>query len=120
MAGNVLGAGAREGGIGMDNYVIEMVGERRADGSVMITSPKLPMFSAVGENERAAFDTAVRILREYLSANVPEFVDLTISRPTDEIITWTSTGEVRSSVLPAHVIAVTKGRPHGQSGSANS
>jgi len=101
-------------------YLIEMKGERRSDGSVIFKSPDLPMFSAVGKNEAEAMASAIEILRDYLAANVPDFVQLRVVPPATGIISWATAGETTSSVLPAHVIATMRGRIHATSGSADS
>jgi hypothetical protein len=104
----------------MNEYLIEMVGEKRSDGSVLISSPELPMFSAIGENEKRALEIALRVLEEYLAANVPDFVQLRVVPPASEIISWSTTSDSSSSMLPAHVIATMKGRVHATSGSTDS
>jgi len=120
MTNTVLEAKSGREGAEMDEYIIEMKGEKRADGSVFISSPDLPMFSAIGHDEKDALDTALRILKDYLKANVPEFVQLRVVRPGNEIISWSAASDSSSSVLPAHVIATMRGRVHETSGSRNS
>ncbi|TFH44608.1 MAG: hypothetical protein E4H01_10735 [Lysobacterales bacterium] len=60
----------------MDEFSLELTGEHRDDGSVCIRSRDLPMFCIVGDSEQSALDVAMQVLPEYLTANVPEFVDL--------------------------------------------
>lgn len=91
-------------------YHITLQGERRADGSVFIKSPELPLFSVVGDNEQDALSNALRILPEYLRANVPDYVDLREIQSASEMFS----AAVPSDALAAHVIA-TVGKERGKS-----
>jgi hypothetical protein len=86
----------------MDEYAIELVGEKRDDGSVCVRSKDLPAFCVVGDSDRNALDIALELLPTYLKANVPEFVDL---RPIPSVKELTK--PEGASLLPAHVIART-------------
>lgn len=92
----------------MHEYCIELIGKRRSDGTVCITSNDIPLFSVVGDSEEGALELALRLLPHYLKANVPEFVEL---RPVGNASQLFSNRSV--DVLPAHVIARTE---KGQSG----
>jgi hypothetical protein len=96
-------------------FGIELVGDRREDGSVCVCSPDLPLFCVVGDDERDAFATAMKLLPEYLKANVPEFVELRTIKSARELLSPRV-----DSILPAHVIATTtKGRVNAAAGSSN-
>ncbi|MDB5441247.1 MAG: hypothetical protein JWM33_3674 [Caulobacteraceae bacterium] len=81
-------------------YFISLESETRSDGSVLIRSPDLPLFSVIGENERIAYTLAMELLPEYLRMNVPDFVDL---RPVPSATTIFS--HRAGNLLPAHIIA---------------
>jgi hypothetical protein len=85
----------------LDAISITLLGEARSDGSVLVRSPDLPLFSAVGGCEREALDNAMSMLGPYLAANVPDYVDLRKLRPAPQALG----GEELESLLPAHVIA---------------
>jgi len=94
-----------------DQYLIELNGERRDDGTVFIVSPDLPLFSVIGHNEQAAIDHAMKVLPEYLKANVPDFVELRELHHAQRALGILT--EKAASPLPAHVIAtITKARDH--------
>jgi hypothetical protein len=84
----------------MKEYYIELTGTSREDGSVLLFSDDLPMFSVIGRDAQGALDLALEILPEYLSANVPEFVDIRTVPSGKQLI-----GDESSGVLPAHMIA---------------
>lgn len=96
----------------MAEFLIEMRGVTRSDGSVFVTSPELPMFSVIGKSEQEAFDLAIAKLNDYLEHNVPEFVELRVVPAGTNIIPHRSSSDSSSPVLPAHVIATTRGRVH--------
>lgn len=50
---------------------IPLASEKRSDGSYSITSPLVPMFHAVGEDEPTALNNAVEILKGHLERNYP-------------------------------------------------
>ncbi|MCB2060060.1 MAG: hypothetical protein R3E09_02500 [Novosphingobium sp.] len=83
----------------LDAIAITLQGEKRSDGSVFISSPELPMFSAVGCDEKDALDNAVNLLVPYLEANVPDYVDLKRLRGAAD------TQSHADFCLPAHIIA---------------
>lgn len=86
----------------MTEFCIQLIGDRRSDGSVCVSSNDLPMFCVVGEDDRTALGLALSLLPEYLKANVPEFVDL---RAVHNATAFFSSKE--EQVLPTHVIART-------------
>lgn len=83
---------------------ITLIGRERADGSVFIESPDLPMFTAVGKDEESALNVAMSILPEYLRRNVPDYVELelTSARSAYQALAGTE------RCLPAHIIATAK------------
>lgn len=91
----------------MDELAIKLIGEHRPDGSVCVSSPDLPLFCVVGKNEAAALDLAMKILPEYLKANVPQFVSLRPIASARKAIKPASPES--AGILPAHIIALTKG-----------
>jgi hypothetical protein len=91
----------------MDAICITLLGEERSDGSVFVKSPDLPVFSAVGGDERVAFDNAMALLGPYLQANVPDYVDL--RRLSGSL------HEGDEPLLPAHIIACRGGDRAGHS-----
>lgn len=83
-----------------NQYFIELKGEIREDGSVFVCSPDLPLFSVIGASEQDAFNNAMKILPEYLRANVPDFVELRAVSRAGQLFS-----PKHASALPAHVIA---------------
>ena len=86
----------------MSEYVIELNGQHRADGSFFITSSDLPMFSIVGASVDEAINLVKSLLPEYLRANVPSFVELREISSATEIISKRS-----APAFPVHYIART-------------
>ncbi len=100
----------------MKEYCIELTGTAREDGSVVMTSQDLPMFSVVGSDEKNALAVALQILPEYLRANVPQFVDIRPVANVGELM-----GKRHAVRSPTHVIATfDRGNDaHGRSVGAN-
>jgi hypothetical protein len=91
----------------MDELAIKLIGEHRPDGSVCVSSPDLPLFCIIGANESDALDLAMKILPEYLKANVPQFVAL---KPIPSAMKAISpVPSENTGILPAHIIALRKG-----------
>jgi predicted RNase H-like HicB family nuclease len=88
----------------VDALSITLEGTQRADGSIFVCSPDLPIFAAVGESEQAALNNALDLLIPYLEANYPDYVDLKRVRRA---------GPEEESYLPAHVIAYRGGENAG-------
>jgi hypothetical protein len=83
-------------------FVIQLNQRIREDGSVLVTSPHLPLFSALGADQSDAYAVAMELLPKYLKANVPEFVDLRPVPTVDNLLL----GKGGYSV-PAYVLART-------------
>jgi hypothetical protein len=81
---------------------VELTGERRGDGSVLIRSDDLPMFCVVGDDEQSALDTAMAVLPEYLRLNVPDYVNVRQIPSALEVISH------HKRILPAHIVAWAK------------
>lgn len=89
----------------MSEVFIELVAETRSDGVVSVKSDDLPLFNVLGSDEEDALNNAMALLPEYLSQNVPEFVELRTVRSAKDVVTKQSGG-----AFPAHLIAtMTKG-----------
>lgn len=66
-------------------FIVKLDHECRADGSVLIFSEELPLFSVVGKDAADAIDLMLDVLPEYLQANVPEFVKLRPATSIDSV-----------------------------------
>lgn len=89
-----------------DGSVLELMirlnAETRSDGSVFVESPDLPLFTAIGRNQKEAHELVMKLLPEYLRLNVPDFVDIrSIKSATTRIIS----GKQEEHLLPAALIA---------------
>jgi hypothetical protein len=67
-------------------FIVSLDHCERSDGSVMITSGDLPLFSVVGKNASEALTLVLELLPEYLTANVPEFVKLRQASSIDSVM----------------------------------
>lgn len=95
----------------METYGIDLIGERHGDGSVSITSPDLPLFCVIGKNSRDALEIAMKVLPEYLKANVPDFVELRTIPSATELF-----GAKKVDAVREHLIAITAKRDHAGAG----
>ncbi len=66
-------------------FIVKLDHERREDGSVIIFSDELPLFSVVGRDEGDAIELMLDVLPEYLQANVPHFVKLRPATSIDSV-----------------------------------
>lgn len=90
-------------------FIVKLDPKFREDGSVLICSQDLPLFSVVGRDREDALDLVLDLLPEYLRANVPEFVKL---RPASSIDSVTLKKDASS--LPIYMIAELGGEALGQ------
>lgn len=81
--------------------VIRLEGEVRADGSVYVTCPDLPLFHVLAPSEDEAEEFVLQVLREYISRNVPGEVTLRKSEPAESLFD----GHKKFPTIPSHVIA---------------
>ena len=81
--------------------VIELVGEEREDGSVLVHSPNLPLFVAVAPDTDSVLRIVLPILKEHLEQNLGGSVELV--RVHEE--SQQKLGPPASRAVPAHVIA---------------
>jgi hypothetical protein len=86
----------------VSEYIINLAATTRSDGSVIVQSADLPLFSVVGDDEKAAYAIVMKLLPEYLRLNVPDFVDLRTVQSATTIFS-----KKEGQLLPASMIART-------------
>lgn len=67
-------------------FIVKLENRVREDGSVIIFSSELPLFSVVGKDVHDALALMLETLPEYLRANVPEFVTLRPAPSIDSVL----------------------------------
>jgi len=94
-------------------FIIQLDHRTREDGSVLITSPHLPLFAVVGDDAQSAHQLAMELMPEYLKANVPDFVDLRPVETVDNLLLGRGTHSVPAFVLAR--MGEQRGQPVGRS-----
>lgn len=81
-------------------YRINLVGKRRSDGSLFITSPNMAFFSAVLPD--GSWDDVLSHLREFIEINFGRVSDLRLIHDASEL----TQGDVEAAdIPPAYVVA---------------
>lgn len=83
-----------------EEFRIELTGSRRADGSMFVTSPSLPMFSAILEDAR--WEGVKAFLKEFLEANFGRVKELRLIRDASELML---DNDSIPAIPPAYVVA---------------
>jgi hypothetical protein len=81
-------------------YKIELIGKRRADGSLFVTSPNLGPFSAVLPNGR--WEDVLVYLKKFLEVNIGRVIELRLIHDASELV---SDSEELPEIPPAYVVA---------------
>ncbi|WP_131522930.1 hypothetical protein [Nitrobacter sp. Nb-311A] len=81
-------------------YKIELVGKRRSDGSLFVTSPNLGPFSAVLRTGR--WEDVIGFLKKFLEVNIGRVVELRLIHDASELV---SDSEELPEIPPAYVVA---------------
>lgn len=102
----------KRGPFEMREIVIRLEGEIRADNSVLLKCPELPMFSVVGSSEEDAVDLAVAMLPMYLEANFGVIDEIRRAGSPRDL-----DAEHEANLLPAHIIASIREGRNAASGS---
>jgi hypothetical protein len=81
-------------------YRIELVGKRRSDGSMFVTSPNLGPFSAVLSDGR--WEDVLSFLKKFLEVNFGRVKDLRLIHDASELV---SDSDDLPDIPPAYVVA---------------
>jgi hypothetical protein len=81
-------------------YKIELVGKRRPDGSLFVTSPNLGPFSAVLSTGR--WDDVIVFLKKFLEVNFGRVIELRLIHDASELV---SESDELPKIPPAYVVA---------------
>ena len=81
-------------------YRIELIGKRRADGSLFVTSPNLGPFSAVLSDGR--WEDVLTFLKKFLEVNFGRVKDMRLIHDASELV---SDSDELPDIPPAYVVA---------------
>jgi hypothetical protein len=86
-----------------EEYRIELVGSRRDDGSMFVTSPSLTMFSAVLPDSK--WEGITGFLKSFLELNFGRVKEMRLIRDASELMLDTESGDSLPRIPPAYVVA---------------